>query len=116
PWMDPANPADIWPAIEHSGMEKVYSTVSEAVMNDPGVDSVIVHVFARGIEGTLFKNLAELKDRLGKPVIAWLVGLGDSMRKCRTALEDLGIPVFDEMSRGVSVLAALKDHFHNRRR
>jgi len=116
PWMEPANPADIWPAIEHSGMDKVYTTVSEAVMNDPGVDSVIVQVFAQGIEDSLFKDLAELKDNLGKPVIAWLVGLGETMRKCRTALEDLGIPVFDEMSRGVSVLAALKDHFHNRKR
>lgn len=116
PWMEPANPVDIWPAIEHSGIAKVYTTVSEAVMKDPGVDSVIIHIFTSMIDGSLFSSLAELKDKLGKPVVAWLAGLGDQMRECRKVIEDLGIPVFDEMSRTVSVLKAMKDHFHRVRR
>jgi acetyltransferase len=116
PWMDPANPVDIWPAIEYSGVEKVFSKVSEAVMKDPGVNSVIIHIFAFGIQGTFFNNLAKLKDDLGKPVVVWLAGLGDYMKECRTILEDLGIPVFDEMSRTVSVLSALKSHFQRQER
>jgi acetyltransferase len=116
PWMEPANPVDIWPAIEHSGIGKVYSAVSEAVMRDPKVDSVIIHIFTSMIEGSLFANLAELKDTLGKPVVAWLAGLGEQMRECRKVIEGLGIPVFDEMTRTVSVLSAMKDHFQRGRR
>ena len=116
PWMDPANPVDIWPAIEYSGVETVFSKVSEAVMNDPGVNSVIIHIFAFGVQGTFFNNLAKLKDDLGKPVVVWLAGLGQNMKECRTILEDLGIPVFDEMSRTVSVLSALKSHFQRQER
>lgn len=110
PWMDPANPADIWPAIEHSGIGKVYSTVSEAVMRDPAVDSLIVHIFTSMAESSLFANLARLRDELGKPVVAWLAGIGDRLKTFRTGLEGIGIPAFDEMGRCVSVLSALKRH------
>lgn len=116
PWMEPANPADIWPAIEHSGIATVYSTVSEAVMNDPAVDSIIVHIFTSMVDKSLFSNLSRLKDELGKPVIAWLAGIGERMKDCRTGLEDMGIPVFDEMGRGVSFLSASKRHFRHLRR
>jgi acetyltransferase len=115
PWMDPANPADIWPAIEHSGVDKVYSVVSGAIMHDPGVDSVIIHIFTNMLDSSLFSSLAKMKDNLGKPVVAWLAGVGEKLTDCRTGLEDLGIPVFDEMGRGVSVLAALKRHYHHPR-
>lgn len=116
PWMEPANPADIWPAIEYSGIDTVYSTVSEAIMNDPGVDSIIVHIFTNMIDKSLFSNLSRLKEELGKPVIAWLAGIGERMKDCRAGLEDMGIPVFDEMGRGVSFLSALKRHFRSLRR
>ena len=114
PWMDPANPADIWPAIEHSGIQKVYTGVSEAIMHDPGVDSVIVHIFTNMVDSLMFANLARLKDELGKPVVVWLAGVGDRLKSFRSDLEELGIPSFDEMHRCVSVLAAIKEH--NRKR
>jgi acyl-CoA synthetase (NDP forming) len=113
--MEPANPADIWPAIEYSGISKVYKTVAEAVMHDPGVDSVVLHIFTSMVDSSIFRDLARMKDELGKPVVAWLTGIGESLKACRTILEDLGIPVFDEMSRSVAVLAALKRHFQNRK-
>jgi acetyltransferase len=115
PWMEPSNPADIWPAIEHSGVSKVYTTVSEAVMHDPGVDSIIMHIFTSMVDSSIFIDLSRLKDELGKPVVAWLAGIGDQLKACRSILEDLGIPVFDEMGRGVTVLAALKSHFQKER-
>lgn len=114
PWMDPSNPADIWPAIEYSGIQKVYTGVSEAIMHDPGVDSVIVHIFTNMVDSPMFANLARLKDELGKPVVAWLAGVGDMLKSFRSGLEELGIPAYDEMHRCVSVLAAIKEH--NRKR
>jgi len=114
PWMNPDNPADIWPAIEHSGIEKVYTTVSEAIMHDGRVDSVIIHIFTRMVEGSMFANLARLKDELGKPVVAWLTGVGDRLKTFRYEIEAQGIPVFDEMGRCTSFLAAAKHHFRKR--
>ncbi|HVN71382.1 MAG TPA: CoA-binding protein, partial [Desulfomonilia bacterium] len=114
PWMDPGNPADIWPAIEQSGIEKVYTTVSDAVMRDDRVDSVIIHIFTRMVSGPMFKNLAALKDELGKPVVAWLAGIGEGLKSMRSDLEEMDIPVFDEMGRCVSFLAAAKQHFQRR--
>jgi acyl-CoA synthetase (NDP forming) len=116
PWMEPANPADIWPAIEHSGIEKVYSAVSEAIMHDKGVDSLIIHIFATMVESSMFANLSRLKDELGKPVVAWPAGIGDRLKTFRSELEGMGIPVFDEMGRGVSFLAALKQYYQKPRR
>ena len=115
PWMDPANPADIWPAIEHSGPREVYGTVLKAVMEDPGVDSVILHLFASMIDGAMFADLARAKEEMGKPVVAWIAGVGDRLKTLRRDLEELGIPTFDEMQRCVGVLAAIR-RFHRRRR
>ncbi|HOJ14997.1 MAG TPA: CoA-binding protein [Deltaproteobacteria bacterium] len=110
PWMSPSNPADIWPAIEHSGPRKVYETALKAVMEDPAVDSLVMHLFTSMIDGSMFAELARLKEELGKPVVAWLAGVGDTFRTLRSELEDLGIPTFDEMQRCVSVLAAIRRH------
>ncbi|HPI93718.1 MAG TPA: CoA-binding protein, partial [Deltaproteobacteria bacterium] len=115
PWMEPANPVDIWPAIEHSGMAKVYTTVSNALMYDEGVDSVIIHIYTNlTTDSTVLLDLARLKDELGKPVVAWLAGMGEPLRSWRRGLESIGIPVFDEMSRSVSVLSAIKRHQRKR--
>jgi len=114
PWMDPGNPADVWPAMEHSGIEKVYTAVTDAVMRDPGVDSVIIHIFTGMSQSSMFQGLAALKEELGKPVVAWLAGVGERMKTCRAGLEEMGIPVFDEMGRGVAFLAAAKRHFLKR--
>jgi hypothetical protein len=89
---DPGNPADIWPAIEHSGIERVYSAVSEAIMRDDRVDSVVIHIFSGMTESSMFANLARLKNELGKPVVAWLAWLGERLRSCRSGLEDMGTP------------------------
>jgi acyl-CoA synthetase (NDP forming) len=83
-------------------------------MHDDLVDSVIIHIFTGMVESSMFKNLARLKDELGKPVVAWLVGTGERMKNCRSGLEDMGIPVFDEMARCVAFLSAAKQHFHKR--
>jgi hypothetical protein len=85
-------------------------------MHDDRVDSVIIHIFTNLVESSMFKNLGRLKDELGKPVVAWLAGIGERMKSCRAELEDMGIPVFDEMGRCVSFLAAAKQHFRNRGR
>jgi len=113
-WMDPSNPVDIWPAVEKNGVEAVYSKVMDAVMHDRGVDSLVVHVFSGRCNSSVFRPLARLKEELGKPVIAWLVGVGEPFHAFRRDLEDMGIPVFEEMGRGVRFLHAVKQHYNKK--
>ncbi|HNY65635.1 MAG TPA: CoA-binding protein [Deltaproteobacteria bacterium] len=107
-WMEPANPVDVWPAIETSGMEKVHTLAARALMEDEAVDSLIVHVFGLLMKSEYLEELSRLKDRLGKPVALWMAGPDDMTRPLRTAFEDMGLPVFDEMSRAVGFIAASK--------
>lgn len=110
-WMAPSHPVDIWPAIEKNGYAKVYSRAIEILMNDPGVDSLIIHLFASRMKVEHIANLITMKNVHGKPVAAWLTGNGEKLHAFKRELEDLGIPVFEEMTRGVDFLAALKEFF-----
>jgi len=111
-WMEPSNPVDIWPAVEKNGPRKVYSAVIDALFRDPGVNSLILHLFAMtNIDPGYINALSRLKDVFGKPVVAWLVGIGSAYGETRRALEESGIPVFTEIGRAVSVLAGIKRHY-----
>ena len=113
-WMPPSHPADIWPAIELHGYEKVYKHVITTLMHDDNVDSLIVHLYANRMDVSYLREMAELKDTLGKPVLGWATGNGKRLVEFRRQLEDIGIPVFDEMIRGVNFIHAVKQHFNKK--
>ncbi len=113
-WMPPSHPVDIWPAIEKNGYERVYTHVISALMHDENVDSLIIHLLANRMDIGYLQELCTLKDTLGKPVTAWLTGNGDRLVEFRKQLEDMGIPVFEEMSRGVQFLQAARTHFKDK--
>jgi len=110
-WMDPSNPVDIWPAVEKNGIEAVYTKVVDAVMHDRGVDSLIVHIFSGNCDSGMFRHLSRLKEELAKPVIVWLAGVGEPFHAFKRGLEEMGLPVFEEMGRGVRFLHAVKQHY-----
>jgi acyl-CoA synthetase (NDP forming) len=114
PWMEPANPVDVWPAVERNGTEAVYNAVADVIMHDENVDSLIIHLFSGSMDTEMLRPLAKMKDRLEKPVIAWLIGTGDRFRIIRKEVEEMDIPVFEEIGRGVSFLAAAKKHYHRK--
>jgi len=111
PWMEPSNPVDLWPSVEQNGMERVYTEAIAAIMQDKNVDSLILHLFSERMQSEWFRPLAEFKDTLGKSVTAWVTGTGARFHEFRGELEDMGIPVFEEMKRGVEFLAAVKKRF-----
>ncbi|HHO76312.1 MAG TPA: hypothetical protein ENN05_07770 [Deltaproteobacteria bacterium] len=113
-WMPPSHPVDIWPAIEKNGFEKVYTHIINTLMHDENVDSLIIHMLANRMSTLYLKDLARLKDLLGKPVIVWLTGTGEGLVSFRKDLEDMDIPVFEEMNRGVCFLSAARRHFNRR--
>lgn len=113
-WMAPSHPVDLWPAIEKNGYKKVYGRSIEILMRDPKVDSLMVQIFSSRMEASDVSQLATLKEELGKPVVAWCVGIGEQHHAFRKGLEGMGIPVFEEMARGVSFLAAFKRYAKRR--
>ena len=109
-WMPAANPVDLWPAMEkHLGTERdVISEALRAVLADPSVDGVLVHVF----EGSflLRANLADLAEqarKAAKPVFVWLLGRRDDAHQFQLQARELGVLVFQELHRAVECLAAV---------
>jgi len=116
-WMEPAHPLDLWPAVEKNGIREVYSHAVEAVMKDPGVDSVIVETWISPFRAPDYLNdIAELKNKYGKPIVIWMISAGaeDLYIKYRTMAEDLGMPEFTELSRAASFIAGVKTHFRKK--
>lgn len=110
-WMKPSNPVDIWPAIELNGPKKVLPATLLALMNDSGVDSIIVHFFGLTVDKEQLTGLVRLREEFKKPVIVWLVGFGEAYGEMKKEFNAFDLPVFTEMGRCVSVLGALKRHY-----
>ncbi len=115
PWMDPAHPVDLWPAVEQKGPEAVYLGAVEAIMKDPSADSLIMETFAWEYGKTdLMARIGEMKERYGKPVVVWQIGRSPHQELYRAAAEEAGLPVFEEISRCVTFLDALRRHFRKK--
>ena len=109
-WWHVRSPIDVWVAIEASGFEATYTTVTRAVMEDDGVDAVVVIIGAIDwIPGkdvpSLFKDMKqEFPD---KPFMA-VNPLGDRkiyMRMCQ-GFQALGIPCYISDEDAIASLAA----------
>src|SRR3989339_856970 len=108
-WMPVANPVDLWPAIEsHLGSDvDVQGRALAAVLADPGVDAVFLHLSAG--HARMLPNLPLFSTHIkkhGKPLVAWLVGRQDLGLKTQKASLSLGIPVFTEIGRAAECLNA----------
>ena len=108
-WMAPANPVDLYPAIEKFGPTEPVRQTLAAVMADPGVDAVFVHLFAPPIKIPIFDydHMASLVRERRKPIVAWVMGHGETAAEMTAELERRGIPVLDEIRKGLRALAAL---------
>ncbi|HOO90446.1 MAG TPA: CoA-binding protein, partial [Syntrophales bacterium] len=113
-WMEPSNPVDIWPAVEKNGVEPVYTKVMDAAIHDDGVDSLIVQVFSGRCDSSMFRSISRLKKELDKPVIVWVAGMREPLHTFKRGLEEMGIPVFEEIGRGVRFLHAVKQHYNKK--
>ncbi|MEK6654974.1 MAG: CoA-binding protein, partial [Thermodesulfobacteriota bacterium] len=109
-WMPVANPVDLWPALEsHIGADvDVYSRSLTAVLGDPEVDAVFLHIAV----GTprIRLNLSDLAVQVctaGKPVIVWIIGRRDDAYEFQKQALPYGIPVFTELSRAAECLAVV---------
>jgi len=107
-WMEPANPIDLYPAIEKNGFPAAFTTSVEAAATDPEVDAVLAHVFSRAARENLdYDRIAGLVRERNKPMVVWTLGDPVSFEKVKSRFEKAGIPVVDEIDKAVRVLAAL---------
>jgi acyl-CoA synthetase (NDP forming) len=109
-WMPVGNPVDLWPAVERqTGSDPdVVGRSLTALVRDPGVDAVFLHVFISNPRNRL--NVSDLSARLrnaGKPLVAWVIGRRDDAYAFQKEALVYGIPVFPEISRAAECLAAI---------
>lgn len=110
-WWQVRSPVDVWTAVEASGFEAAYTTVTRAVLEDDGVDAVVAIMGANDwVPGrdvpTMFTDIK--KDFPHKPILA-VSPLGD--RKIylgmRQGFQGLGIPCYASDEDAITSLAAL---------
>jgi acyl-CoA synthetase (NDP forming) len=105
PWMEPSNPVDIWPAIEKSGRKAAYQTSLRALVEDPGVEAIHVHLYVdRALLEGSWELLEPLRGWHGRAAL-WLIGDTRCFRELRERVEPMGIPVYGEIQRGVRALS-----------
>ena len=107
PWMPPANPVDLWPAMELHGPAQTLERAAEIVSQDPGVDLLFVHMFLGAASGKV--DLAKIQAATragGKHLAFWGLGLEQPMKGFEAQALTHGIPLFGEMARAVDCLAA----------
>jgi len=106
-WMPVANPVDLWPAMEknaETGVD-IYGEAMKAVLADPAVDAVLLHVFVGNFRIRInLPDLARQSRAAGKPVFIWLLGRRDEAYAFQMAAREHGIPVFQELYRAVECL------------
>ncbi len=108
-WMPPENPGDLYPALEINGPTKTYEEAIKAVLDDPGVDGVLIHIFALAtplILKAIDNRLDDLKKK-NKPIVTWLMGDPEVVMDAGREIEKRGIPVMPDIQRSVKTLAAV---------
>ena len=110
-WWRVRSPVDVWTAVEASGFEAAYTTVTRAVLEDDGVDAVVAIMGANDwVPGkdvpALFTDIK--KDFPHKPIMA-VSPLGDRRiyLRMRQGFQDIGIPSYTSDEDAIVSLAAL---------
>jgi acyl-CoA synthetase (NDP forming) len=110
-WWKVRSPVDVWTAVETSGFEETYTTVLKAVLEDDGVDAVVVIMAAvdwlpgRDVP-SLFAGIR--RDFASKPIMA-VSPLGDRgvyLKLCR-GFQEIGMPSYTSDEDAIVSLAAL---------
>jgi len=114
PWRDITNPVDIWPPAKMDA-QKSYRAAIRAVMEDDGVDAVIVLAPASTDPVfDIFGVLEEEVKRYEKPMVIWAVGNKKGMDKAAGIIAS-DVVVYSTIKRAVKVLSKLYQYYRNKR-
>jgi acetyltransferase len=104
PWMTVSNPLDLWPAAEVMGGE-AYERAVQIVLNDPGVDALLIETFVGGFRLDLNLDImAALSREQEKPIFFWVVGMQKPILNFRRQAHALNMPVYREISRAAEAI------------
>jgi acetyltransferase len=91
-----------------AALTREHSESLRAILNDPGVDSVVLMIlpptFLPALE--LAKGIADVAQEFNKPVLVCLIK-GEPMEAARKYLEENGVPTFNTPDRAALALASL---------
>jgi acyl-CoA synthetase (NDP forming) len=110
-WWRVRSPVDVWTAVEASGFEATYTTVARAVLEDDGVDAVVVIMAA--VDWIPGKNVPAIftdikQDFPDKPVLAVNpLGYREIYRRVSKGFQEIGIPSYAGDEDAITSLAAL---------
>lgn len=115
-WAPPHNPLDLYPAIERLGRKRAYHMAASALLKDPRVDALLVHVLANPDPQKEDLDPEWLAENLpdGKVVVWWVLGLEGPARRLMSRLRDLGFAAFRELAGAVDSLG-VSHGFHSGR-
>jgi acetate---CoA ligase (ADP-forming) len=108
PWLEPSNPVDVWSTVELRGLEPTLEGSLSALLDDPGVDAVLLVGLA--FEFFASADLARVTRSArtaGKPVVAWIFGEDQHLTIWRRELAASGIPACRSLALAVRTLETL---------
>jgi acetyltransferase len=108
PWLEPTNPVDIWSTVELRGLEPTLDVALPALLEDPGVDSVLLVSLAfEFFAGADLAGVTAAAATAGKPVVAWVFGEDEHLATWRRELASSGIPACRDLRLAVRTLEAV---------
>jgi len=108
-WHRVRNPVDLWPAIERNWVETAYGVAIEALLDDGGVDALIVNLFAMPGWETYTPDF-DLLRASAKPVLFCVEGNEESVREAVAGIEGEGFPVYPQVNRAIFAFSHLSKH------
>jgi len=114
-WRKITNPVDIWPPVKLDVAE-TYQTSIRALVEDPGVDAVLVIAPAMG--NPIFDVIGVIRDEStrskDKPIVTWAVGHKEGVEQAEAMIESDCL-FYPTVTRAVRALAALYQYEKYRR-
>jgi acyl-CoA synthetase (NDP forming) len=108
PWDISGNPFDLGVSLQFHDPRKVYHTLLEAIVEDPGVDALAIQFPPRILDAPreFFQPFARAI-RARKPIVLWFAGVPPGRHASLEWLEDQKIPVFPSPEKALQALLAL---------
>ncbi len=104
------NPIDIFPDWLTSGFEKTMTEITKALMDDDGVDGIVLISFADKNPELYQSTVDVLKADRRKPVFVSLLGDDGDKETCQRFLDTAGLPCFDYPEQAVRVFSHMRQY------
>lgn len=107
-WHYLRNPVDLWPSIERSGADVAFKTIVEGLVNDDGVDCIVVAV---GVMRGFPLKWPEMEQYYGKkPILVAVEGDREKGYEVIKKLEEEKFPCYKSVQRAIRALSHMTEY------